>query len=59
MPMPARYPFYLEIQDDGCGFETDKEGFGLSLIKQYALHLGGAHEIISAPNSGAVTIVRF
>ena len=50
---------YLEIQDDGCGFETDKEGFGLSLIKQYALHLGGAYEIISAPNSGAVTIIKF
>jgi len=49
----------LEIQDDGCGFKTLEEGFGLSLIKQYALHLDGTHEIVSAPNSGTLIKIIF
>jgi len=49
----------LNIQDDGLGFDQIEEGFGFSLIKQYALHLEGVAQIASAPNSGTRTTVQF
>ena len=49
----------LAIQDDGCGFDQAKEGFGLSQIKQYASYLDGINNIISSPDSGTLLTVEF
>jgi PAS domain S-box-containing protein len=56
---------YIEVQDDGVGFDTGiptgggsaKEGFGLFSISERLRHLGGHIQIESSPNSGTKVIM--
>ena len=56
---------FLEIQDDGLGFDSKKfakrekgHGLGMTNMRERALSLGGSCEIRSAPNKGTVVSVR-
>jgi len=44
--------FVLAITDDGVGFDSTKEGFGITLIRQYAGMLHGKIDIKTVPGSG-------
>lgn len=50
----------LMVEDDGCGFDTDKmfKGFGLRNIKSRVEVFEGSVDIDSAPNRGTVTTVE-
>jgi two-component system, NarL family, sensor histidine kinase LiaS len=57
----------LKIQDDGCGFDVKKikpgqrkkgHGLGLTNMRERALALGGACEILSTPKKGTTIIVQ-
>ena len=56
---------FLEIQDDGLGFDSKKfakrekgHGLGMTNMRERALSLGGSCEIRSAPNKGTLVSVR-
>ena len=57
----------LTVEDDGCGFEVEKQqqrlheksGFGLFSIEQQLRPIGGELEIVSAPDNGTRAIVTF
>jgi PAS domain S-box-containing protein len=56
---------FLEIQDDGLGFDAKKfakrkrgHGLGMTNMRERALSLGGSCEILSSPNKGTVVSVR-
>jgi signal transduction histidine kinase len=52
---------FLEIADNGKGFDTacqKRQRFGLIGMRERALVLGGASEIISAPGEGTTVRVR-
>jgi PAS domain S-box-containing protein len=57
----------LKIEDDGCGFNTNKtklgkrekgHGLGLTNMRERALSLGGSCEMLSVPKKGTTIIVR-
>jgi PAS domain S-box-containing protein len=50
---------YVEVSDDGCGFDpqTTRTGIGRQSMKHRALELGGEFDLQSTPNGG--TRVRF
>ena len=53
----------LTIRDNGQGFEAkrpkaDREGFGLSSMRERALRIGGSMDISSAPRGGTEVRVR-
>jgi len=49
-----------EIEDDGCGFQTDRRGTGLGLlgIRERAANAGGTLVIDSSPGRGARVALR-
>jgi PAS domain S-box-containing protein len=56
----------LKIQDDGCGFDTEKSmhgkkkghGLGLTNMRERALAMGGTCEVISSPKKGTAILVK-
>ncbi|HEY1662565.1 MAG TPA: PAS domain S-box protein [Verrucomicrobiae bacterium] len=57
----------LSIQDDGCGFATEKikaskrqagHGLGLTNMRERALSLGGSCSIISQPKKGVTILIQ-
>lgn len=52
---------YLTIEDNGIGFETDKEfkGQGIKEIQNYVKNVNGKFEIESSPNNGTIINISF
>jgi PAS domain S-box-containing protein len=50
---------YIEVSDDGCGFDSERAttGIGRQSMRHRALELGGEFSVQSAPGEG--TMVRF
>jgi signal transduction histidine kinase len=50
----------LQVRDDGCGFDPNREaeGNGLESLRERARHLGGVVEIESMPGSGTTMVLE-
>lgn len=53
--------FHISIEDDGCGFNTEKLGRsqGLTSIKKRLVRMGGELDIESKANEGTLIIISF
>jgi len=55
------HDLWLEVRDDGCGFDVDAAGqkgsFGLLGMRERAIALGGCLDIASAPGRGTLVVL--